>query len=119
MKTQIVQPELTTYQSEYTERGFWGKLGRTARKAGRKLVKVLLVLYYVARDPAVPLREKAKIYGALGYFILPADLVPDPVLGFGFADDLSAALWAFYSVRKYVTPQIEAQAEQRLNKLGL
>ena len=59
------------YASHFNESALWRKLKKVAGKVGRKAVYHVLVLYYVARDPAVPTSLKIKVFGALGYFILP------------------------------------------------
>lgn len=101
------------YEKYYTRRGFWDKLRQTARKAGKGVVYQALVLYYVLVDRHTPVRCKTLILGALGYFILPVDLVPDLVPMGGFADDLVALLGVMKAVQDCVTPSIEAEAERR------
>ena len=54
--------------------------------------------------------DKSKIYGALGYFILPLDILPDFIPLAGFTDDLTAVIWALHTVWKNITPEIKAQA---------
>ena len=76
---------LDEYVQYFSESKLWNKLRKVARKAGRKAVYYALVLYYVARDPSVPSSMKLKILGALGYFILPTDLLPDFIPGTGRA----------------------------------
>ena len=98
------------YESHYSEAKFGAKLPKVARKAGSKLVYCLLLLYYVLKSPTVSRGDKSKIYGALGYFILPLDLLPDFIPMAGYADDLSAVLWALHTVWKNITPEIKAQA---------
>ena len=72
-------------------------------------------MYYVLKSPKVKTADKGKIWGALGYFILPIDLIPDFIPIAGYTDDLAALLWAFYAVAKNVTPEIEAQAKRKLH----
>lgn len=74
-----------------------------------------LLCYYVLKDENVSTADKAKIYGALGYFILPIDLIPDAIPVVGFTDDLSAMLWALHSVWKNVTPEMKDRAQSKLN----
>ncbi|MGN1215192.1 MAG: YkvA family protein [Candidatus Cryptobacteroides sp.] len=102
------------YQKNYSESGFWTKLKNVARKAGVKVVYAALLLYYVLRNPATPQADRTKILGALGYFILPVDLIPDFIPGAGFTDDLAALTWALYSVAKNVTPEVKIMARQKL-----
>lgn len=107
----MIRPEnVEQYESHYSEAKFGAKLPRVARKAGSKLVYCLLLLYYVLKSPSVSRGDKSKIYGALGYFILPLDLLPDFIPMAGYADDLSAVLWALHTVWKNITPEIKAQA---------
>ena len=103
------------YQDRYNEQDFIAKVTKAAKKAGIKVVYLALILYYVLKSPKVKMADKGKIWGALGYFILPIDLIPDFVPIAGYTDDLAALLWAFYSVAKNVTPEIESQAKQKLH----
>ena len=70
----------------------------------------------MARDPAVPSGLKLKVLGALGYFILPLDFIPDAILGLGFTDDLAALTWALFKIKKFITPDIETRARERLRE---
>lgn len=98
------------YQGHYDEAKFGSKLARVARKAGSKLVYPALILYYVLKGPQISRSDKAKIYGALGYFILPLDILPDFLPVAGFTDDISALIWALHTVWKNITPEVKEQA---------
>ena len=104
------------YAKHFNETSLLKKLKKVARKIGRKAVYYVFVLYYVARDPSVPTSLKIKVFGALGYFILPIDLIPDAILGLGFTDDIIALAWAFYSMRNYITPEIKKKARDRVRQ---
>lgn len=103
------------YQDRYNEQDFAAKITKAAKKAGIKVIYLALLLYYVLKSPKVKMADKGKIWGALGYFILPVDFIPDFIPVAGYTDDLAALLWAFYSVAKNVTPEIEAQAKRKLH----
>ena len=75
---------------------------------------MVLLLYYVLMDDATPTKYKAMIMGALGYFILPVDVLPDFVPMVGYSDDLAALSGVLYAVIKSVSPQIKAQAKAKL-----
>ena len=60
-----------SYQQHYDENDFWEKLRRFARKAGIKVSYAALLLFYVLKSPMTTSKDRAKIIGALGYFILP------------------------------------------------
>ena len=75
---------------------------------------MVLLLHYVLKSPNVSIEDKAKIYGALGYFILPIDLIPDYIPIVGYSDDVAALAYALHAVWKNVTPEIKQQAQQKL-----
>lgn len=104
-----------SYGCYFSTPELWNKIKNVAQKAGIKVVYAVLLLYYVATDENVSLSDKAKIYGALGYFILPIDLIPDIVPG-GYADDMSALLWALRAVWDNITPEIERKAKTKLRE---
>ncbi|WP_298073200.1 DUF1232 domain-containing protein [uncultured Bacteroides sp.] len=104
-----------SYGCYFSTSELWNKIKNVAQKAGIKVVYAVLLLYYVATDENVSLSDKAKIYGALGYFILPIDLIPDIVPG-GYVDDMSALLWALRAVWDNITPEIERKAKTKLRE---
>ena len=67
-------------------------------------------------DPNTPAKYKAVIAGALGYFILPIDLIPDFIPIAGYTDDLAALVWGVYCVIKSITPEVKAQAAAKLHE---
>lgn len=107
---------LDDYVQFFNDSKLWKKLKKVAQKAGRRAVYYVLVLYYVSRDPSVPRSLKLKVLGALGYFILPLDFIPDVIVALGFTDDLAALAWALFTMRKYITPEIQAKARERLRE---
>jgi uncharacterized membrane protein YkvA (DUF1232 family) len=106
------------YTRHYSETGFWRKLARHAKAAGKGVVERALWLYYVARAPGVPLRVKALVLSALGYFIFPLDAVPDVLPLVGYSDDLGVLGSALALCAAYVTPAIKERARARLKALG-
>ena len=75
---------------------------------------MVLLLYYVLKDPSTPKQYKAMIIGALGYFILPLDLIPDVVPVVGYTDDIAALAGVLVAVAKCVSPEIKEQAKAKL-----
>ena len=118
-----IQPEIlddvdmSEHEKDYSEQGFWDKVQGYAAKAGVPLIYKALQLYYVAQSPECPKKVKAAIYSALGYFILPLDVIPDVTPVVGFSDDLAAVAMALTLAQVYITPEIEAQAKERVVKL--
>ena len=105
------------YQKNYSENKLLSKLSSAAKWAGAKVIYAVLLLYYVLRSPSISASDKSKIYGALGYFILPTDLVLDIIPIMGYTDDLAALVWALQTVAKNLTPEIKQQARQKLTEL--
>lgn len=59
------------------------------------------LLTKLAIDKDVPNSEKAKIAGALAYFISPIDLVPEAMFGpIGYLDDVALAAYVINSIMK-------------------
>ena len=104
----------TDFAKEYSEDGFWGKVGKYAKAAGKEVVERALQLYYAAQHPETPLWAKTTIYGALGYFIFPADAIPDVIPGVGYADDLGALALAVALVATHITPEVKQRAKEKL-----
>jgi uncharacterized membrane protein YkvA (DUF1232 family) len=89
-------------------RGFWPKLKRSLGRI--PFADDLVAAYYCATDRATPAYVRAVLMGALAYFILPADVIPDFVIGFGFTDDASVLLAAVSAVSAHIKPEHRAKA---------
>ena len=106
--------DTTKFGKFFSDSYFWKKLQKKVKKIGMKVTYAALLCYYVLKSPDVSRKDKAKIYGALGYFILPLDLIPDYVPMMGYTDDLSALLYCLHSIWKNITLEIERQAREQL-----
>jgi uncharacterized membrane protein YkvA (DUF1232 family) len=98
-----------------TEEGFWRKLRRYAGRI--PFVDELLAAYYCAVDPATPLRVKAVLYGALAYFVLPVDLIPDWIAGIGFTDDAAVLALAVRSILPHIKDHHRDAARSAIRRL--
>ena len=116
MEKEIKTEDLVKYEKNYSEDGLWKKIGNVAKKAGLKTVYMVLLLYYVLISDSTPKKYKAMIIGALGYFILPLDAIPDFVPAVGYTDDMAAIAGAILAVAKCISPEIEAQAKAKLKE---
>ncbi|MNH43102.1 hypothetical protein D3C79_1049300 [compost metagenome] len=72
----------------------------------------MITLYYCSIDPKTPLSAKATAIGALAYWILPLDVIPDFVPIAGFADDATAVWLAYKSISSHITDEHREKAEQ-------
>lgn len=106
---------VTVYEGHYTSPSFWSKLGAYASVAGREVVEKALYLYYAAQNPEMPAWARTVVFGALGYFIMPADAVPDFIPAVGFSDDLGALAFALTIVIMHVTPAVKEKARAKLS----
>ncbi|MGN0030046.1 MAG: YkvA family protein [Marinilabiliaceae bacterium] len=102
-----------SYGGNYSEGGFWSVLG----KVGKKVAKPALTLFYVLKEDSTPTRIKTLIIGALGYLILPVDLIPDFIPVVGWTDDLAALAAVIKMVSGYITPEIERKVKETVRSL--
>lgn len=101
-------------QNEKTVRdGFWKKLTRVAGRI--PFAEDAAAAWFCTRDPETPLRVKATLLAALAYFVLPTDLVPDFIVGFGFTDDASVLMATIGLVSSHLTPDHRKAAREALN----
>ena len=105
------------FERHYNEDGFWRKARHVAAQVGAKVLYPALQLYFMLQSKEVPAKAKTLIIGALGYLILPADLVPDFIPALGFTDDLTALMVALRTLNKHLTPDINARAKEQTDKL--
>lgn len=106
--------EKNEYTAAYSDSSYWKKLKGFAGKAGREVVERSLQLYYAAQGEKTPLWAKSVIYGALGYFISVIDAVPDITPIVGYTDDLGVLVAALAAVAMNVTPDVQAQAKDKV-----
>lgn len=102
---------LSSYGEYFNAETFLQKVKGIAIKAGSKVVYQALLLYSIFVGESVPIRIKFLIGGALGYLLLPTDLVPDFILGLGFADDLAAITFVLTQIDEYRTDEVENNAK--------
>lgn len=116
MKYKLDKETVSGYAQIYNPSKLLEKLGKVAKKAGAKVVYAVLLLYYALLDGDVPLKDKAIVVGALGYFILPFDFIPDMLGPLGFSDDMGALILALKTIWSNITPKVKEQARQKLSE---
>jgi uncharacterized membrane protein YkvA (DUF1232 family) len=97
---------------ERVRRGFWPKLKRVAAKL--PFAEDLLAAYYAAFDRQTPLQVKAALLGALAYFVLPADTMPDILPMLGYTDDALVLVTAIRLVSGHIRDEHREAARQAL-----
>ena len=96
------------------EERFWDKVRKTLGRV--PFVEDALAAYYCATDGKTPLYVKAVLMGALAYFIVPSDVIPDFIVGLGYTDDASVLVAAIAAVRGSLKPEHFAAARAFLGK---
>src|SRR5215475_3876088 len=83
-------------------RGFWSKVKRVA--AQLPFVEDLLTAYYCAFDRETPREVQLALIGALAYFVLPFDIIPDVLPVLGYTDDAAVLAAAIRLVAQHIRP---------------
>lgn len=111
------------YDREYSHEKFLSKIVANAPflqgQRGMQMLSMLLQLYYLIRSPGVPIWIKGVVVGALGYFIVTPDAVPDITPVIGFVDDLGVLAAAFAAVTTHISPRIKKRVEEMLVSLRI
>jgi uncharacterized membrane protein YkvA (DUF1232 family) len=102
-------------EAERVRREFWRKARRVA--AGLPFAEDLLAAYYCAFDRATPVQAKAALVGALAYFVLPVDAMPDVLPFVGFTDDAAVLLTALRMVGAHMRPEHRDAARAALARM--
>ena len=97
------------------QRSFWRKLRRVFAQI--PFAEDLLAAYYCAFDHNTPLQVKATLVGAIAYFVLPVDAIPDVLPVLGFTDDAAVLATAIRLVANHISPLHREAARDALNRL--
>jgi len=96
-------------------RSFWRKVLDFATKL--PFAEELLTAHYCAFDRQTPLHVKAVLVGAIAYFVLPDDLIPDYIPMLGYTDDAAVLATAVKLVSSHMRPEHRAAAQSMLARL--
>ncbi|NLD21957.1 MAG: DUF1232 domain-containing protein [Bacteroidales bacterium] len=97
--------------------GLFDKIKDYAKTAGRIATKPCLELYFILKDPSTATNDKVLIIIALVYVVVPNDLIPFSRWGLlGWIDDVVSITLVSKKMKKYITPSIECEVEQLLDK---
>ena len=101
---------------ESVRRRFWIKFKRVVAKL--PFAEDLLAAYYCAFDKETPRHVQAALLGAIAYFILPFDFIPDMMPVLGFTDDAAILATAIRLVATHITP-VHREAARAALKRGV
>lgn len=99
-------------KASQVRRRFWPTLKRAARQI--PFSRDLVAAYYCAMDPTTPLRTRGILLGALAYFVMPFDVLPDMLALVGFSDDIAVLTAAFAAISGQIKQEHYAKAETAL-----
>ena len=108
-------PSVQRVNEMRVQKGFWPKMRRTASRipfAGQALS-----VWFAARDPETPTAAKGIMLGALAYFVLPIDAIPDIFAGIGFTDDAAVITALIATLGANIKRRHKDQADAALERL--
>jgi uncharacterized membrane protein YkvA (DUF1232 family) len=99
---------------ETLRKRFWIKLKKVAAKL--PFTEDLLAAYYCAFDKQTPRHVQVALFGALAYFVLPFDFIPDMMPVLGFTDDAAVLATAIRLVATHITEDHRQAARAALKR---
>src|SRR6185295_17412526 len=92
------------------------KFWPTFRKAVRYIPfsRDVVAAFYCALDPQTPTRVRGVLLAALGYFVMPVDIIPDFFAVIGFSDDVAVLTLAFSMIRGHIRQEHYDAADRAL-----
>ena len=115
-RTAFPRPDDDEGDENALRRNFWRKLGRVVAQI--PFAADLLAAYYCALDLETPRHVKVTLFGAIAYFVLPIDAIPDMLPVIGFTDDAAVLATAIKLVTDHITPRHREQAKIKLTELS-
>ncbi|MET0220663.1 MAG: YkvA family protein [Tardiphaga sp.] len=100
--------------SESVRKQFWRKLKRLAVRL--PFAEDLLAAYYCAFDKHTPRHVQAALLGAIAYFVLPFDIVPDVLPVLGFTDDAAILATALRMVASHINEDHREAARRTIER---
>jgi uncharacterized membrane protein YkvA (DUF1232 family) len=106
---------MTSDNTQNVKQNFWPKLQQ--HLAHIPFAEDAVAAWYCAFDSKTPLKVRGTLLGALAYFILPLDIVPDFIVGLGFTDDLAVLMTAITLVKNHITQDHRDRAKAKIEAL--
>jgi uncharacterized membrane protein YkvA (DUF1232 family) len=107
-------PEKFATDRTTVTRAFWSKVRKTVGRV--PFLEDAIAAYFCATDSTTPTAVKALLFGALAYFIVPIDMIPDFIAGLGFVDDASILSAAVAMARRHIRPEHRDRAKTLLDQ---
>jgi len=107
-----IDPRQYQRDESRVKKGFWAKVRGTLGRV--PFLEEAVAAYYCAVDRETPVQVKAVLMGALAYFVLPVDMIPDFIAWMGFADDAAVLALAIRSVEPHIKERHRHQARSTI-----
>jgi uncharacterized membrane protein YkvA (DUF1232 family) len=108
-------PKVQQVNEMRVKQDFWPKIRRTAARI--PFASHALAAWYATQDPRTPMAAKGIMLGALAYFVMPADVIPDVFLGIGFTDDAAVFAALLATLGKHIKPLHHQKAAEALDRI--
>jgi len=102
----------TERKARKVKAGFWPVFKRAVRQI--PFARDVVAAFYCALDPRTPTRVRAILIGALAYFVMPFDAIPDMLAVVGFTDDIAVLGAAIAAVRGHMRVEHYDKADKAL-----
>lgn len=112
-----VDEQLNKHADEYSDKKFLNKAKKNGKGLGFKALSAATTLYAALKSDDMPRSNKLIIFGALGYFIFPFDLIADVLPLVGLTDDAFIILAALGKVYTSITDEMKEEGQRIAAKL--
>lgn len=110
-KMEVMRTSIINYAA------LWERISDFARKAGRATTRPVLLLYYVMISKNTSWKDRMLIFSTISYIIFPIDILNAkrlPIIG--WFDEIASLSVTIQKMRKNITPEIEANVDDILDK---
>lgn len=115
--SQYVADNIDKFQQWYSDSQLDEKLTAVAKKVGATLIYPVLLLYSLLKSTDTKAGDKCFIIASLAYFIMPADVIPDIIIGLGYSDDALALTAALKKISSSITPELMELTKKQCGEL--
>ncbi len=103
-------------REQRVRQSFWRKIRGVISRV--PFAEDLIAAYYSAMDPQTPQHVRTMLIGALLYFIMPVDVVPDVIVCLGFTDDAAILAAVLKKVADHIRPVHRIAARDTLKRFA-
>ena len=115
--SQYVADNADKIKQWYSDSQLDEKLKSVAKKVGVVLIYPVLLLYNMLKSADTKAGDKCFIIASLAYFIMPADIIPDIIVGLGYSDDALALTTALKKISSSITSELMDLTKKQCGEL--